>query len=252
MLEMNKNDLQIPLTITSTQVPLMAVLHKTAGSKLIIMCHGFTGNKIENRRLFVQAARAFSAEGYNVLRFDFFGSGDSPGEFEDSLISIYIENLKDVIQWGVDNGYQDIGVLGLSMGAGTAILTVSGQPVKILVTWSAVPDIKKLFETMAPDEALRGDFKVYDYNGWLIKREFMSDALQYDIKQAVTRVKIPKLIVQGSLDNSFFVHGFRMFQDYVVPPCDFMEIPGADHTYQNPAHRRQVIRQTIIWLKRHF
>jgi pimeloyl-ACP methyl ester carboxylesterase len=45
--------------------------------KLIIMCHGFRGSSIGPVRTFVDFAKILVNSGYNVLRFDQFGCGNS-------------------------------------------------------------------------------------------------------------------------------------------------------------------------------
>lgn len=42
---------------------------------LVIICHGFVGNRIGVDRLFVKTARELAEGGYFVLRFDFAGCG---------------------------------------------------------------------------------------------------------------------------------------------------------------------------------
>ncbi|MBD3293779.1 MAG: alpha/beta hydrolase, partial [Armatimonadia bacterium] len=49
----------------------------------VVMCHGFTGQRMEAHFLFVKAGRAMCEAGLNVLRFDFRGSGESDGRFRD-------------------------------------------------------------------------------------------------------------------------------------------------------------------------
>ncbi len=244
---------ETPVVFQSEGHQLVGIKHHSGQDKILIMCHGFTGNKIENKRLFVEAARAFAGSGYDVLRFDFYGSGDSEGDFSDTTVSHNIANLRDAIAWAKENGYQHIGVLGISMGAATAILTLAEMPADVLVTLSAVPDMKQLFQEYVQDlDDKISEIKEFEYEGWLIKRDFWEDGIKYDIKGALARIRIPKFIVQGTADAPLFVEGFKAFQDVVIPPADFMEIPGAGHTYQTPTHRRQVIRQVLIWLQRHF
>ncbi len=244
---------ELPVTFTSNGSQLVGMLHSSSSDKVIIMCHGFKGDKIENKRLFVEAARVFARENYDVLRFDFYGSGDSEGEFEDTLISTNIANLTDAVQFVKDKGYKHIAVLGISMGAAAVILTVNKFDVEAVVLWSAVPDMKTVF---AANIKSMGDFDpdkiVYEYEGWSIKRYFWEDAVQYNIKEQLARIKAPKLIVQGTADDPVFVQGFHEFREIVLPPADFMEMPDAGHTYQTPGHRLKVIRQTLIWLNRHF
>lgn len=249
-----KTLVETPVTFLSQDAQLVGMLHQSKGSHLVILCHGFTGSKSEARRIFVEAARAFAAEGMDALRFDFYGSGDSAGDFADSLISFNIANLRDAIAWGRQQGYRKIAVLGMSMGAATAILTLADTPVDALVTWSAVPDMEAVFKAYISDidemAALEGD--IYVFEGWLIKKRFWQDALTYDIQAALAQIAVPKFILQGTADQPVFVEGFHAFRDIVLPPADFMEIPGATHIFGLPPHRHQAIRQSLIWLKRNF
>jgi len=163
-----------------------------------------------------------------------------------------LANLTDAVDWARQQGYEEIALLGLSMGGATAILAVHRLPVQALVTWSAVPDMKMLFSSLFPNWQSQAETaEAIEYEGWIIKRSFWQDALQYDIQQAFSRITVPKLIIQGSADSEVFIRGLQMFRDSAQPPTDFMEIPGAGHTFQAPVYRRQVIRQTLIWLLRH-
>ncbi len=244
---------EIPFTFKSEGHQLVGILHTGDSKKLVILCHGFTGNKIENKRLFVETARAFAEGGFDAMRFDFYGSGDSEGEFADTTLSHNISNLKDAMIWGKERGYDKVAVLGISMGGATAILTLADSQADALITWSSVPDMTELFDSYVGDvKKIDPDVKVHEHDGWMIKREFWMDGIRYDINEALAKIDIPKFIVQGTADAPLFVQGFHSFRDIVVPPADFMEIPDAGHTYQTPSHRRQVIRQSLIWLIRHF
>ena len=245
--------IETPIVFESEGNQLVGMLHSGNAENVAILCHGFTGNKSENKRLFVEAARDFALNNIDAFRFDFYGSGDSAGEFAETTISHNIQNLKDAIQLMRDKGYKKIAILGLSMGGATAILSAPLNNVDLLVTWSSVPDMKKLFDNYVrnlPHDLPNLD--VHEYDGWEINRRFWEDGITHDVLSALKSVTIPKLIVQGTEDSPLFVEGFHAFRKVVVPPADFMEIPDAGHTFQTPKHRRQVIRQTLIWLRRRF
>ncbi|HNW60453.1 MAG TPA: alpha/beta fold hydrolase [bacterium] len=242
---------ELPVTFLSQESQIVGMLHQARGKHLVIFCHGFLSSKNDCRRIFVEAARTFAAEGIDTLRFDFYGSGDSAGAFSDSLISRYIANLRDAIDWGRQRGYDKIAVVGLSMGGAVAILTLAETPADALITWSSVPDMQQTFLNYVGNlEDIATRVEEYVHDGWVIRKGFWEEALQYDIHGALARITIPKFIIQGTGDAPVFVEGFSAFRDLVQPPADFMEIPDASHTYSLPAHRHQVIRQSLIWLKR--
>ena len=243
-----------PVTIASNGRQLVGMVHHPEETPRagVVLCHGFTGNKLENKRLFVEAAREFARSGLWALRFDFFGSGDSEGEFHESRVSINIQNLRDVLAWTDKLGLAKLFVLGISMGAATAILTLSegGVPeIAGLVLWSTVPDMRELFEAKAgmPIEKFP-QVEQYEYDGWLIDREFYLDAIRYDVQGSFSKLALPKLVVQGDQDDPVFVRGFEAFQRIAQPPAKFEMIPGAGHTYQTVKHRRQVIEISKNWL----
>jgi len=243
-----------PVTVVSGGRQLIGMVHRPADPArgAVVFCHGFTGNKLENKRLFVEAARDFAAHGFWSLRFDFFGSGDSEGEFHESRLSINIRNLKDVLFWANARAPQPVFVLGISMGAATAVLTLAHEKVPEvagLVLWSTVPDFRTLFEAKVgmPLEKFP-PLEQYEYDGWLIDREFYTEAVEYDVKRALAELRLPKLIVQGGADEPVFTQGFEDFKRIAPPPVKFHRIEGAGHTFQTVAHRREVIAYSRNWL----
>ena len=247
---------ETPVTFKSDDKQLVGILHRPQKKcyKGIILCHGLGGNKTERRRLFVEAARKFTRVGYTTLRFDFYGSGDSEGDFSETTITTQIQNLKDAIGFLYSEGCEKICVLGLSLGAAVAILTLVHKPVDALITWSAVANFKKLFDVLAPAPLMenKNALEQLEYNGWILKKEFWNDALSYDIQKTFKKLEMPKLILQGDADEEVFVAGMREFMDNAYPPCDFYEIPGAGHTYQGVHYTKKLLSVTTQWLKRHF
>jgi len=78
---------EVPVAFTSQEQQLIGIWHHGQSKKLAIMCHGFTGSKLESKRIFVEAGRLFAEQGIDAFRFDFYGSGDSAGDFADSSMS---------------------------------------------------------------------------------------------------------------------------------------------------------------------
>jgi pimeloyl-ACP methyl ester carboxylesterase len=186
-----------------------------------------------------------------VLRFDFYGSGDSEGDFADTTLTHNIANLLDAMAYMKQQDCTRLAVVGVSLGAATAILTLARHPAAAFVGWSTVPDLRKLFEARAPEpvrsnQALEG----YEHDGWYLKRQFWEDALKYNVMRSFRKLTMPKLLVQGDKDDPLFVEGFYALQVKAVPPADFYMIPGAGHMYETVRYRQRLIATTTRWLRR--
>ena len=76
-----------------------------------------------------------------MVRFDFYGSGESEGEFSEATFTSEVEDLGSMLDYvserpDVDHGR--IGVLGLSMGGAVSIVRASRDPrIRFVCTWSA-------------------------------------------------------------------------------------------------------------------
>ncbi|NOY78858.1 MAG: alpha/beta hydrolase [Calditrichaeota bacterium] len=245
--------LEIPTVFYSDGHQLVGIRHypEKPTEKVVVMCHGYTSHKGENKRLFVEMAREFARNGTMAFRFDFFGSGDSEGEFRETRVSQNIQNLKDALSTVRKMGFTKIFVLGISMGAATAILTLASEAADGLILWSTLPDFRKLFEVYTNGQ-LEGALKkvdVIEHEGWLVERGFILEALSFDIQKSFARLTLPKLIVQGDQDEPLFREGFEAFKKIASGPAKFVKIPGANHTYDTVQHRKQVISETMNWFR---
>ncbi|CUH97009.1 hypothetical protein P22_3135 [Propionispora sp. 2/2-37] len=90
--------------IPSRNQRISAMLHLPdnfrAGTPLLVLCHGFTGNKVGYNHLTLNLAVFLERRGYGVLRFDYVGSGDSDGDFSvDTSVTGWREDLNNVLHW---------------------------------------------------------------------------------------------------------------------------------------------------------
>jgi uncharacterized protein len=122
---------------------LSGVLHIPVKGELpypvVVMFHGFTGNKSEGHFIFTKTARCLSDKGIAVLRFDFMGSGDSEGRFEDMTLYTEMKDGESALNFILQDkrfNKNRVGILGLSMGAITASFIASEYRTKALILWS--------------------------------------------------------------------------------------------------------------------
>jgi esterase/lipase len=119
----------------------------------VVLFHGLSNSK-EDCPLINETSEMLEREGYVTFRFDFFGSGESPGEMKDKKMSILEQNAKDAVNFlsqskAVSGG---IGLCGRSLG-GTFVILLAGHPsVKASVIASGGVSLQKVF---APFDRLK-------------------------------------------------------------------------------------------------
>jgi len=237
---------ETPFTLRTPHAHLAAVLHRAPGKSLVILCHGFTGNKAESGRLFVQTARALQKAGINALRFDFMGSGDSSGEFNQMSPNSQIQDALDVLAWA-RRRYKKIALLGLSFGGGTVICAAHQARVRpdALLTWSSVPSFRWWRAKPQPgEEPLPG-------NPLRTGKRFWTDRPKVDVPEAYVALDVPRLQIQGDNDIPEFRERFAAFCPQNNSQVRHLVLPGADHVFTNWKHRRRVIAESVRWLKKH-
>lgn len=236
---------ETPFILRTPRAHLAAVLHRAPGKGLVILCHGFTGTKTESGRLFVQMARALQKAGINALRFDFMGSGDSSGDFNQMTPNSQIRDALDVLAWG-RRRYKKVAFLGLSFGGGTVICASYQARLRpdALLTWSSVPGFY-WWRTAVPagEKPSAGNPLV---NG----KRFYMDRPKVDVPEAYVLLDIPRLQIQGDQDIPEFVDRFAAFSPKNDPLVRHLVLPGADHVFTTWKHRRRVIAESVRWLKK--
>lgn len=85
---------------TADGIRLYGTLHKARFSKkpIVIIAHGyFSSNRVGPHRLYYQIACALEKKGYNVVRFDLRGIGESDGYIEDVKYLDHVADLETVL-----------------------------------------------------------------------------------------------------------------------------------------------------------
>lgn len=75
-------------------------------------------------------------QGISSVLFDFFGTGESEGSFEQSSVASYLADFQTVFEW-CSKKYQQVSVLGIRLGALLSLVAVEqfNLPVQKWVAW---------------------------------------------------------------------------------------------------------------------
>lgn len=255
-----------PVTFKNHGQQLIGILHVPEGLKPrertpgIVMFHGFTGNKSESHRLFVDIARALCDSGFTVLRFDFRGSGDSDGEFDDMTVTGEVSDAEKALTFLANQESVDrdrIGVIGLSMGGRVAaILASRDHRVRFAVLYSAaLGSLRQRFLSEVAEGTLQkldsGEaIKVSE--GWYLKKTFFNtidDPVPLDV---MGNIDAPVLLIHSDTDQVVPIDDSRKGYEIVQSLNDkneFYTVKGGDHTFSERRHTNEATVKTLEWLK---
>jgi len=254
-----------PITFTNDGEQIIGILHvpdnlkKGEKAPAIAMFHGFTGHKSEAHRFFIHVARALCNAGYIVLRFDFRGSGDSDGEFEDMTVSKEVSDASQAIDFLSDlavTNQKKIGVIGLSMGGRVAaILASKDKRIKFVILYSAaLSSLKEKFLGRLKKEDLKKLEKgeaVHIGNGWYLKKGFFETIDSPVPLEVLDKIEVPVLIIHGDSDDIVSLddaqRGYRILKK-LHSKNELYIIKGGDHTFTRKEHTQKVIDKTLNWL----
>lgn len=238
---------------------LRGMLHQPAGTRRapgVIFFHGFTGDRMESHWIFIKCARALASKGIASLRFDFYGSGESEGNFHEATLQSEIADARSAVRFmqrqkGIDAAR--LGLCGLSLGGCVAACVAPAARAKALVLWSAVahPGILQQLSKKLGKPSLN-NAEDFEYDAREISARFLGDAAKVNPLAAIRRFAKPTLIIHPGKDET-------------VPPshaADFLQasgavikekvlVPGADHTFTSIAWESAVIGLTLEWFGRY-
>jgi putative redox protein len=220
---------------------------------ILIMCHGFTGDKYEWGR-FPKTAKVLNKEGYDALIFDFSGSGEN--KREPVNLSKQATDIENVYEWVKNQGYSKIAVLGLSFG-GQTILKASLPGITTYVFWAPLlllhttGDQADWFKDIA-----KGPVEIPssgEFGPIIIDMSFVTDMGQFRVKPALKKLNPPTLIVQGTKDDKVPLELTK--KAFSMMPQDnshkLVEVQNATHDFEEK-HLQEFIKETVNWLKNYF
>ncbi|MCX8082150.1 MAG: alpha/beta hydrolase [bacterium] len=251
------------INFKSGRYKLFGVLHiPDKGEKpypVVIMFHGFTGHKAETHFLFTKIARYLTSKNIAALRFDFMGSGDSEGKFENMTLFTEIQDGKNAIKYIMNDKTFDerrIGIIGLSMGAITASYVATDYKTRALVLWSplAYPElINKRILTRALVKKLKTQGKIYPPGmGHYLGKGFFESIKHIKPLEMTELYSGNALIIHTKDDSTVPIdHAFSYFEklhNRAIMPR-FVIIAEGGHTFTTEYSEKTVIEKTSDFLQ---
>jgi putative redox protein len=217
----------------------------------VVMGHCFTCTR--HTGILREAAARLTDAGFQVLRFDFSGNGQSEGVFIDTSYTQYITEMKDAADYLKSNGVTWLGLMGHSMGAAVSILAASRQPgIQAVCTLAgrlttvdpagifSPQQLRQLQETGRLQFISRGRQLELD-------ERFLNDMRDYDIQKVVTHLNLQVLVIHGTADEIISADQAIAAQMLNPDHLELFMMPGADHFFSQQEHRSAACRKIADW-----
>jgi len=207
----------------------------------ILLMHGVRSN----RRQMIERAVLLNKIGYTVLLFDFQAHGESPGEhitfgyLESKNAEAAFTFLEQQLE------VKTIGVIGVSLGGASAILSDVSNRASALVLEAVYPT---LYEAVQNRISIRfGKFGRYlsPLIMWQIEPRLGFNPDQLSPINQLSKLKIPLLMIAGTEDkHTTLSESKRMFNE-ASKPKQFWAVKGAGHQ-DYLKYSPDIYRETVL------
>ena len=214
-------------------------------NKLVIFCHGFTGNR--NEHIFFNGAQYFTKKGFDTLRLGFYSDEKGARHFENTKISQHGQDITTVVNH-FSKKYKKIYLVGHSFG-GTSLLFTDPSKVSAMVFWDAtyidVVGEKKFW----PHKKDRGGYNIDWGISTIVGKDFVEELLNFpDCGELVKKIHTPvKFIGIGNTNTSPAKKYFTKANE----PKSLAVIKEADHCFNSPKTEQQLFEETYDWVKKY-
>lgn len=265
-----------------TKPILTDVFYKNNNQKkpLVIFCHGYKGYK--DWGAWNLAAEEFGKNDLFLLKFNFShngGTAENPIDFPDleafgqNNFEIELNDLEDVINWIITSEYsneidiENITLIGHSRGGGVVTIKASeNNKIKRVISWNGVSDfgsrfpkgeVLKYWEKAGISYIENARTKQQMPHYFQFYLNFKKNESRFTIKNAVEKLNIPHLIVQGSQDDVVIPKEAENLHKW-NPSSELFFVEGMNHALgcvqpwkesKMPFHLEQTVIKSIEFIK---
>lgn len=219
----------------------------------VIFYHGFCVDHVGMMRLHELFARRCVKEGFACVRFDFYGVGESDGDFEEMRYADEVEEAKAIYHWVENQPFVQGGKIFLSGhslgGAVAANVAPMVQPAG-LVLWA--PGNTAYYDISNRAHAIPGQYaKIYDIGGLYVAGDFLKQLRKIDIVAESKGYKGDVLLVHGECDEKVPVASVGPFLDMYGKQARLHIVAGSNHQFSSVKWKTEVYDVTMKYLRTH-
>lgn len=252
--------MQKAVEMQSLGITLRGMLHVPEDIKhkipIVLIFHGFTGNKMESHFIFVKLSRLLESRGIASMRFDFGGSGESDGDFIDMTMSKELQDAVSILDYAKTLDFADtsrIGAVGLSMGGAVAGMLAGErrEDIHTLCLWAPAGNMKELILQQYTESniSILEKFGYVDLGGLLLGKDFVEDVKTIDIFGKTAGYDKNTLIIHGDKDATVPVETSDRYLEIYGERGLLHIVKDADHTFNRKDWEEEVLEYTAAYME---
>lgn len=216
-------------------------------SKIVVMFHGYTGNKTEHNGNFRSLSRLLSKENIASLRMDYSCNGESDGEFSEFLFNDAIDDAILMLDYAFSL-FNTVYVLGFSMGGFIAALVCNQRPIAKLLLWSpASDDLYTKLKSRFDEATKMEDGKMY-IPGFIISEDLINSMAGYDPFNEASKFTKPVFIIHGRDDKAVdYLTSVKYATSFTNANLHIIDKAG--HGYDRYSETVELFAKSINFLK---
>ncbi len=219
-----------------------------------LFAHCFTCSK--NLSAAVHVARALTAQGLAVLRFDFTGLGQSDGDFADTHVSTNVADLVAAAECLGRELEPPRLLVGHSLGGAAVILAARHLPSVTAVATIGAPcrpdHVRHHFAGREAEIAARGEADVVlGGRTFTVRQDFLDDLDAHKMDEAVGGLDRALLVLHAPADATVGVENAAHLFREARHPKSFVSLDTADHLLTDPADSRYAGHVVAAWATRY-
>ncbi len=245
---------------------IAAVLHtpNKPSKKAVVLLHGFRGDKDGEcgTDVYPLLARSLCKEGFNVLRFDCRGTGESDGKFEDMTFMSEASDLKKSIDFMRSKENDKIAVVGASFGGGVTLLAYD-KSIDCVILWYPLIYVErsnslKFLHSVKKELEEKGKVLTTSSSGkkFWVGKYLYEEWQKVDPSKKLKTIKCPVLIVTGTNDHALPPDVAEKAMSQIKSPKKLIVVKGAYHCWKDfdgkpiETYKLKAIRDTTDWIKK--
>lgn len=223
---------------------IMRGFHDNASSDTVaIITHGIGGNKLGHKFIFKQFADYCVYNNISVLRYDFVGTGESDGLFEDTRHSDQVNQVKKIIDYAEQLGYKNIVLCSTTIGCYSVWHAGKDDSrINAFVNWNSIFNYDRYEQGHRSRASEDGSIQM---KGIYTKPSYVEDLSILDRK--VPQHDVPVLILQGELDGECEFNDAR--DTCAEYGWNYKVIENGNHLWEGIEVRKNLFSETVNFIK---